>query len=361
MGTTPTVAVLGAGAIGSFFGGLLAESLGRDRVILIGRGAHAEAIRNTGQISIAGGIVHKSVAVRLESDPRVLEQADWVLLTVKSHSTQEVLLQAGQYLGKATVVVIQNGICDSLLEGWLPRSQLVAGVTAINVRLAAPGRVELQLGGLTLLGPMFAEATGAARAATDLLSRSGMPVKFRSDIHGHRYAKLGMNAVGYVSCLSASNFIADCLLHPQWRKHVAIPLLEEIDRTYRAAGIRARAIPGRPGIRSFQTLCRILDFPVIGRATAVVMQKSFNRRPIVFSLYQDLIAGKKTEVDFINGEIVRLGEKHGEDCPLNRLVVHMVRELESRGPGMFFSLEEVICRFAGQHACFESHKPPLAL
>jgi hypothetical protein len=73
-------------------------------------------------------------------------------------------------------------------------------------------------------------------------------------------------------------------------------------------------------------------------------RRRFNRKPIVFSLRQDLAHGKPTEVEFVNGEIVRLSESVGGAAPLNSEIVRMVHELERRGAGSFFSRDEVIRR-----------------
>jgi 2-dehydropantoate 2-reductase len=85
--------------------------------------------------------------------------------------------------------------------------------------------------------------------------------------------------------------------------------------------------------------------PLLGSVIALGAQRLFNRRPIIFSLQQDLERCKATEVDFVNGEIVRLAESVGEAAPRNALVVSLCHELESRHNGTFYSRDEVIRRF----------------
>jgi 2-dehydropantoate 2-reductase len=89
---------------------------------------------------------------------------------------------------------------------------------------------------------------------------------------------------------------------------------------------------------------RMLDRPVLGDVIRLGARQIFTRRPIVFSLYQDLIRGKPTEVDHVNGEIVRLAQSSGATAPINAEVVRMVHELEQRPMGSFFSRDEVIER-----------------
>jgi 2-dehydropantoate 2-reductase len=90
---------------------------------------------------------------------------------------------------------------------------------------------------------------------------------------------------------------------------------------------------------------RRLNVPVLGSVINFGARRLFNRRPIIFSLQQDLERSKPTEVDYVNGEIVRLAKSVGEAAPRNALVVSFCHELESRHDGTFFSREEVIRRF----------------
>jgi len=340
------IGVLGAGAVGSFLGGLLALRYGPENVILVGRGAHAETVRTRGYLVLsAKGKVHK-IPVQFELNPRHLAETNLVIFCVKSHATAEALHQAHPYLQNATLVVIQNGICDYFFSERIPQDRLVAGTTAINVAITAPGELALQLDGITMLGPMFPQAVQAAQAATDVLAGGGLRAFFTPEIHGIRYTKLGINAVGYVSCLSASNFISEGLLCREWRRRIAIPLLQEILGVYQAAGIQPRPIPGRSSLAGLARVCRTLDLPVIGNLLGWGLRRLFDRRPIIFSLYQDLLAGKKTEVDYIHGEILRLAKLANQPAPLCELVIHLVHELEKKPPGTFLTREEVIDRFS---------------
>ena len=162
-----------------------------------------------------------------------------------------------------------------------------------------------------------------------------------------RYNKLTINALGYTSCLSASNFIAEALGHRGWRRTVGRPLVQECRRVYEAAGIRLEPVPDRSNLPKVERLMRVLDRPLLGDAVRFGAKQIFRRRPIVFSLYQDLVRGKPTEVDHVNGEIVRLAESAGTAAPINAEVARMVHELEGRPTGSFFTREEVIERLRG--------------
>jgi len=340
------VGVLGAGAIGSMFGGLLRHGDPHLEVVLIGRGAHGEAIRKQGYVQLDGPWGTRCVNVELSFDPALLADSRFILLCVKSHATRQALDDAARYLEEATVITIQNGINDPLLQQYVPADRLVAAMTATNMAVVAPGTVSLQLGGVTMIGPVSPEARPAADAAVELLRRTGLRVEPTDRIHGVRYNKLAMNALGYASCISASNFITEAIAYKPWRQHVGLPLASECLTVLEAAGIELAPIPGRPGIDGLERLLHRFDAPLVGQLIGLGARWLYNRRPIVFSLYQDLLKGKPTEVDHINGRIVQLARQHGLEAPANELVVQLVHQVERRGPGKFLDRQEVIERFA---------------
>jgi 2-dehydropantoate 2-reductase len=183
-------------------------------------------------------------------------------------------------------------------------------------------------------------------SAVDVLRKSGLHIEAHENVLGVQYNKLAINALGYASCLSASNFITEAILCRPWRRSVAIPILDECLATFHRAGIRLAKIPGVPSASAFRRFLTLLGVPGAGAIVSAVARGRFNRKPIVFSLYQDLLRRKSTEIDFINGEIVRLAREFGGDAPFNAAIVNLVHQLEARGDGTFFSREEVIshCR-----------------
>jgi 2-dehydropantoate 2-reductase len=137
---------------------------------------------------------------------------------------------------------------------------------------------------------------------------------------------------------------------------VALPIIAECRRVFARAGIPLRTIPGVPSLRRIGRLTRMMSWPAIGRGICFGARRKFDRKPIVFSLQQDLKRGKPTEVEHINGEIVRLAATVELSAPMNAEVVRMVHELEHRGAGSFFSREEVIRRF--ERVLRGSDQPP---
>ncbi len=338
--------VLGAGAVGSMLGGLLQQHNPAMEVTLLVRGAHGEAVLREGAVRLVGPWGSQRVPVRAATDVADLAGSDLVLVTVKSQGTDAALAAAAPHLGKATVVSIQNGINEAAFREYVPSERLVMGMTATNMAVLEPGVVSLQLGGYTLVGPNPAHSNAeAARHAAELLKTTGLLIANHRNVLGARYNKLAINCLGYASCLSQSNFITEALCDPAWREHVGRPIVEECLETFLRAGIELAPIPGRPGVERLQRLLAMLGAPLLGPAIKLGAKQIYNRKPILFSLYQDLLRGKPTEVDFVNGHILRLAAAQERQAPYNELVVQLVHELERRGAGQFFTREEVVDHF----------------
>jgi 2-dehydropantoate 2-reductase len=351
------VSVLGAGAIGSMLGGLLARDASDVEVVLIARGAHGAAIAERGTILLDGPWGRSEVRVTSSSDPAAIAGSKFVLVTVKSQDTESAAAAAAPYWGNATIVSIQNGINDQRLSRFVEPRRLVMGMTATNMALVAPGEVSQQLGGATILGPPAGAAGSdiltASAAAAGLLGRIREPsLRFLAHPNavGARYNKLAINALGYASCLSASNFITGALADASWRNAVGLPIVRECDRLFARAGVALQRIPKVPNLPRLERFMRLMNVPLMGAGVSYGARRLFNRRPIIFSLQQDLQRRKPTEVDFVNGELVRLAASLGTTAPVDELVVSMVRELEQRGDGTFFTAAEVVRRFGALSA-----------
>ncbi len=340
------VSVLGAGAIGSMLGGLIKQHEPGIDVLLIMRGEHGRAVNQRGRVRIDGPWGTYEVPVQVSFNIDDIAGSDFVLITVKSQACEEAISSAAPHLGNATVISVQNGINDEVLGRYVAAERLVMGMTATNMAIHQPGSVSLQLDGATVVGPSADGLnSNAAKQAAEVLRKTGLEIDEHPNVLGVRYNKLAINALGYASCMSASNFITEAVCCRPWREVVGMPIIDECIRTFELAGIELAKIPGRPDVNRLKRFLSLLNVPLVGSLAAFGAKRIYNKKPIVFSLYQDLLRGKATEVDYVNGEIVRLARAHGGDAPNNARVVELVHELERRGDGSFFTREEVIARF----------------
>lgn len=352
------VSVVGAGALGSLLGGLLKHHEPDLDVLLIGRGPHGAALRECGKLRLLGRWGEREVPVRFSDAPAAAADSDVILFTVKSHATEETIRALAPHVGNATLVSVQNGINGRILAQFVALEQLVIGMYAGNVAITEPGTVSVQLDGVTLLGPPArGPLTPAVRQATALLERTGMRVHAQTNTLGAQYNKLAVNALGYAAVLSRSNFITEGLLSRAWRRALGGPILKECLTVFSKAGIQMAPVPGVPDISSFRFFLFLFGVPVVGDIGGWIMRFFFNQKPIIFSLQRDLERRKPTEIEFINGEVVRLARELGLEAPRNAKVVELVHELEQRGDGSFFTRDEVIRRFQELKSLLASRKP----
>ena len=338
------VAVLGAGAIGSMLGGLIQRHAPEVDVLLVARGKHGEAMRRQGGVNLEGswGSVH--VPVNVSSDPKDLAGSDWILLTVKSHHTQETIGGAADHVGQATVISIQNGINQRTLTRYIPAERLVMAMTDTIIAISAPGTVSMQAPARSSWDRVLPTLGWILSTPLPRLLRKSCPrVVIDPNVLGAQYNKLVFNALGAASSLSASDFLGECILHRPWRNAVAIPLQQECLDVLARSGVQLSRVRGGSDALRFQRLLHLLNRPVVGPLTELVVRKLSAANRSASPWASTWHHGKQTEVDAINGEILQLARGHGIHAPLNGKVVELVHQLEQCGG--FFTRDEVIAMF----------------
>jgi 2-dehydropantoate 2-reductase len=342
------VSFLGAGAIGAMFGALLRRSQNNLDVHLIVRGAFGEAAIRNQYVEIVGPWGKEKVPVHCSSDCNDIARSDIVFVTVKSQDTRSILEEAKPYLGDAIVVSIQNGINDATFDDFVPRNHQVMGMTTTNMAVVQPGQVSMQLDGTTLFGgPHGSPAHEASHRVANLFQNlrvPGLSFGVHENILGIRYNKLAINALGYASCLSNSNFINEAIGSANWRRYVGKPIIRECRSILEKADIRMERIPGRSDLSRIERLMSLMEIPLLGTVLRTTIRRRFEKSPIVFSLLQDLRRGKLTEVDSINGQFVALAQQIGCEAPINQAIVSLTREIEGSQNPRFFAQDEVIRR-----------------
>lgn len=338
------VSVLGAGAIGSMFGGLIKHFAPETEVVLITRGEHLRRINEQGGIRILGYWGDVTVDVEASEDPKLIEGSDFVLLTVKSYSTETAMTQAKPFLGDATLISIQNGFNQSTLASFIPPERSVMGMTATSMALVEPGTVELRRNGISVIGPASdSTPLDVVQSASDVLSRSDLAIKVDPNIVGAQYNKLIANTLGVASTLTGSPLIPDAILDTRWRNQVALPLQLEAIRVLEHANIPLSNVPDGSNVWKFRRLLRLMNVPVLGSIIKSVVWMLFRKKPMRFSIGEDLRRGRATEIDYINGELVRLAESVGTTAPRNAKIMELVDQLAKTGRSL--SLDELSEQF----------------
>ena len=306
---TPRVAVVGAGAVGCWYGGMLARA--GVPVTLIGRPVHVDAMRRDG-LRLSSAASDEHIAVEASTDIAAVAQAALVLVCVKSTDTEATAAGLAAHLAPAArLLSLQNGVDNAArLQSTLQRP-VAPAVVYVACEMGGPGYVR-HLGRGELVIPADLGGAGAGLASADivaLFARAGVPVELSDNVLGALWSKLLLNC-GY----NAISAIADV---PYGR----MMTLPGIAQTVHDAVVECLAVADALGIA------------IPGDVFAAVDRIATSMPGQVSSTCQDLRRGKPTEIDHLNGYIVREGERLGVATPLNRALWALVKALEARGGG----------------------------
>jgi 2-dehydropantoate 2-reductase len=316
------IVVAGAGTIGCFVGGLLARA-GR-RVSFLGRARMVEELQSCGlHLTDFGGLDEQIPAARLSvtADTAALRDARLVLVTVKSGATEAMAREIAAQTSPETVVLsLQNGVDNpAMLRAELHGRPVLAGMVAFNVVHMGEGRFHRATSGQVVI------ETGRPDVIW-LLSVPGIEIEASGNIGGVQWGKLLINLN------NALNALSDLPLRQQmenrgWRRLFADQMAEGL-AVLKAAGIEpvaATAVP--PGY--VPTVLRLPD-SLFRMAASRMLKIDPEARS---SMWEDFIRRRPTEVDFLQGAIVRLAERHGVEAPLSQRVVALVKQAEAAGAG----------------------------
>jgi 2-dehydropantoate 2-reductase len=290
-------AVLGAGAVGCFYGGMLARA-GRE-VVLIGRPQHADAINRDG-LYMETLSFQEHVRVAARTDAAGIAGADMVLCCVKSTDSLQAAAEMAPHLAPDTIVLsLQNGYDNAeRLQAVLGRPVHPA-VVYVATEMAGPGHLRHHGRGELVIGPF---ARGAEVIAEFALA--GVPVTISDNVAGALWAKLIINCV--YNGLSAITQLPYGRIAPgEGIAGVMDDIVAECLAVAKADGV---TVPG--DIRA----------AVAGIAASMATQKS--------STAHDVARGRKSEIDHINGYVLRRGATLGIATPVNRTIHALVRLLE---------------------------------
>ena len=316
----PKVAILGAGSVGCFIGGAWAAN-GVD-VIFVGRPKLSGDVDKYGltltdysgwEARLAPGDVD------YRCGPEGLAVAEVIAVTVKSGDTAEAASQIATHATSgATVISFQNGVTnlDVLEQGLAGRFEITRGLVPYNVAYLGNGRFHKGVA-----GELYAERREAVLSLAEAVGNGPASIAFSDDMLGLAWGKLLINLNNAVNALSGRT-LQDELKRRDYRRVFAASMREGLDLLK-----RAKIRPATVGPISPHALPRIIDSPdwLFNRFFLSRWKIDARARS---SMADDLAAGRKTEIDYINGELVRLAERLQRAAPVNRAIVELVRKAE---------------------------------
>jgi 2-dehydropantoate 2-reductase len=313
------IAILGAGSVGCFIGG--AWRAAGLPVTFIGREKIAADVATHGlTLSDYQAWTAELGEVDYRTDANALADAGIIALTVKSGATADAALQIAEHGREGALVIsFQNGIrnVDLLNEALGGRFKVARGMVPYNVAYLGDGRFHKGVA-----GALFAEDLPETRALAERIGDGQGALKLSADMLGLAWGKLLINLNNAVNALSGRTLIEE-LRQRDYRRVFAAAMREGLE-LLRRAGIEPATVGG-VGPR---TLPRVIDSPD-WLFNGIFLRKWKIDAKARSSMTDDLAAGRKTEVDYINGELVALAERVGGDAPVNRRIVELIRAAEA--------------------------------
>jgi 2-dehydropantoate 2-reductase len=293
------IAVMGAGAVGCYYGAKLAQH-GHD-VVLIGRPQHVRAINKNGLHFESGGL-GTMVALAASIDPSAVAGADIVLFCVKSTDTASAGAAIAPHLGENTVVMsLQNGVDNAERLSAIIERPVVPTVVYVGAGMAGDGHVAHFGRGDLVIGP-----DDASDMIAQTMRLAGIPVDVSENVQGALWAKMILNCA-YNALSAVSRLPYGTLAKGDGVMTVIENVVAEC---LSIAGAQGIVVPGN-----------------VGEAVAGIIKTM----PAQYSsTAQDLMRGKPSEIDYLNGYIVRKGGELGLPTPANQVLYTMVKLLEMR-------------------------------
>jgi 2-dehydropantoate 2-reductase len=304
------IAVVGAGAVGSFYGAMLARA--GHKVTLIGRPAHVEAIKRDGlKLDLASASSTEIVRLDASSDLLSLQTADLVLFCVKSTDSAAVARQMAPHLAPHAVIMsLQNGVENSALIAQQVPHAVIPCVVYVATEMPAPGCVKHHGRGELVIGTMqtsrLKDPQKTLQEIVALFGSAQVPVQISPNVMAELWSKLLINcAFNAISGLAQTHY-------------AKLAALDSIRSTQTALVKEVIAVALADGIHLSETV-----------ALESVAKISLTMGSQKSSTAQDMARSKPSEIDHLNGFIVRRGQALGVATPVNQALFALVKLVES--------------------------------
>lgn len=301
------ICILGAGALGCTIGATLSDA-GHDTWLLNRSAAHVEAM-NRDWLNVHDERGERRVKVQASTDPAEIGPVDLLVVLVKSFHTAEAIAGAMALVGPHTLVLsLQNGLGhEDILADAVGRSQVLAGKTYVGGVLLAPGCIRSGVTGKhTYIGELDGTLTPRVQAIANAFNAAGLATTVSDSILGTMWDKLLINvatgALTGITRLTYGQLYSEPLL-----KATALAAVEEAIAVATAAGVRL-------GLTHADAAWNL---------ASQGLPASFKT-----SMLQSLEKGSVTEIEFINGAVVRWGQRHGVPTPVNATLVACMKGIE---------------------------------
>lgn len=298
------IMVMGAGAVGGFFGGLIERSTDK-KVVFIARGAHLEAMLLHG-LRIKSEAGNKRIRVKASDDPSVMDEVDLVLLTVKSYDTDQAIRQLRPVIGPDTqILTIQNGIenYEKLCRAF-GQERVVQGFCRIGASISEPGTIKHSAMGNITIGNPAGDDESRLQALRQLFETAGIPCTISDDITREVWLKFAWNSIFNMVTTVAAVTVDQLFDHHESLK-LCYDLFEEIQQVAAARDVHLSDEDGEKLIEEARSLS--------GFTT---------------STFHDRKQGKRLEYEAFTGAILRVANSEGLKVPANRTLYALLKLID---------------------------------
>jgi 2-dehydropantoate 2-reductase len=319
------ILVVGAGAVGGITAAFLKKN-GLNVEIVCKYDEYAVLVSGSGiEVSGVGGAFNIKIPA-YTSVSQVKEEKDIILLAIKANDNMEVTPFIKSVLKKEGVLIsLQNGICEDYLVSIVGKNRVIGCVTGWGATMEQKGKLVMTSKGDFILGYPDREPDDLLLEAADMLS-CVVPVKTTDNIIGHKYSKLIIN-----SCITSLGaicglYLGKMLLIKKVRR-IFIEIIREAVDVGNKMNLRIEVFGGRLDFEKFlRGTGALSDF----RRNIILLMIGYKYKRLKSSSLQSLERGKPTEVDFLNGYIVKNANKLGVPVPVNAVIVNMIHQIEQK-------------------------------
>ena len=324
------IAVIGAGAIGNLVAGYL--KLKDEDVSLVGRNDSVGAIKEKG-LQISG--VRNAFNIQIDVSERLNRNSDLVILATKTQDVEGAVKENLRFIKGAAILTTQNGIrADSIVAQYIAKENIISSIVMFGATYLEPGKVVHNFEGNWIMGRIFAQNDGQITKVSEVLNKI-FPTVVADNIQGMKYLKIFVNANNCIPAIlgrSMQEAFSDLEI-----SRISIGIWKEGFEATCKAGINLISLPGFP----LENVTEMVCMPALEAAKIFsgIMTK-LSKDPLYGSILQSIKRGRSSEIEYINGEFVRLAEQQNLYAPLNRKLVEMVHRVEQTGK--FFGKEEFL-------------------
>ncbi len=325
------IAIIGAGAIGCLIAAYLKEK--GEEVTLVGHSRTVKAIKENG-IIISGVRGNLSVPIGISDTLNYIP--DLAILATKTQDINSVLQDNSHLLQNSLLLTIQNGVrSDSLVARYVPAEKVISSIVMFGATSLEPGKVVHNFEGSWVLGNFFTSNPTEPLLSVSLVLDKAFLTVISKDIKGMKYLKIFVNANNCLPAIigkSMQEVFSDLAI-----SRISIAIWKEAFRVIDKIGIDLVSLPGFP----LENLTKLTAMPSeLAAQVFSERMKNLSKEPLYGSILQSIMRGNLSEIDYINGEFVRLAEENHMQAPLNKVLVEMVHQVENNN--RFFSKEDLI-------------------